>query len=387
MQSFESKEIMSIEKDLATRALKFARSIIWAGSTDLAANAYSLEDHAEVHNFILKLRHKIGKYPISPTSTIDSHAVQKVFNYFERSVESFKQYSLGNCGDLAMFALLYVLQNGPININAEIFQIIEGDHHFLVIGRDPKSDPKKPETWGKNAYICDPWANKVFQASTYREHLKGFKSRFPAEAPCLFVNPNHPERKPWPRYVNSTFPFEQNKKVYLRPIRLLNTYNLRQRDNKFYLSQLVRSYHQKLHTMLTNTMQLQTELTYTYHRLASDFEKNSKECGILAKKLSLASKATAKIKLLMTEKIPADHMERYWKVKPLLNDKMHNLMFYMNALNDHTKEEHLLILKKRSYFNFFYRKPIPLTKLGAAYQTLQSSVREARARWGMRVHG
>ena len=31
-----------------------------------------------------------------------------------------------------------------------------------------------PETWGKNAVICDPWSNKVYGAADYLKKLKNF---------------------------------------------------------------------------------------------------------------------------------------------------------------------------------------------------------------------
>ncbi|WP_228900134.1 hypothetical protein [Photorhabdus bodei] len=34
-------------------------------------------------------------------------------------------------------------------------------HCFVVVGRDPNSELSKPETWGSQAYVIDPWAATI----------------------------------------------------------------------------------------------------------------------------------------------------------------------------------------------------------------------------------
>lgn len=47
---------------------------------------------------------------------------------------------------------------------------------MLVIGRNPHSDPDDINTWGKNAVICDPWANRFYEANQFKlEHEHGNK--------------------------------------------------------------------------------------------------------------------------------------------------------------------------------------------------------------------
>ena len=74
---------------------------------------------------------------------------------------------------LLILALEYTLLNYP-NLIVEEFMIFNGDHEFLVIGRDLSSDFEKPETWGDNVYICDPWQNKVFLAGEYLSKVKNY---------------------------------------------------------------------------------------------------------------------------------------------------------------------------------------------------------------------
>jgi hypothetical protein len=100
-------------------------------------------------------------------------------NYEIKITESAKS-SLGNCAELTYQAFDFILNtNSDVN-NAEIYEIIgkknpmDGDHVFLVLNRDPNSDPSDPMTWGKNAIICDPWAKTVFPASEYLLKLKNY---------------------------------------------------------------------------------------------------------------------------------------------------------------------------------------------------------------------
>lgn len=49
---------------------------------------------------------------------------------------------------------------------------------MLVIGRNPCSKPDDIDTWGKNAVIYDPWANRFYEANQFKsehEHGKKFK--------------------------------------------------------------------------------------------------------------------------------------------------------------------------------------------------------------------
>lgn len=58
-------------------------------------------------------------------------------------------------------------------------EIVKLDHHvMLVIGRNPCSKPDDIDTWGKNAVIYDPWANRFYEANQFKsehEHGKKFK--------------------------------------------------------------------------------------------------------------------------------------------------------------------------------------------------------------------
>lgn len=78
---------------------------------------------------------------------------------------------IGTCEEFAFLSLKYLTHIAP-NKQGELFNILEGDHVFLVIGRDPKTDIKDFNTWNKNAVVCDAWSGEVFLASQINEKLK-----------------------------------------------------------------------------------------------------------------------------------------------------------------------------------------------------------------------
>lgn len=158
---------------IAKEACEYARSQILEGSTQLENNLYSPEKkrsllYAMSHVRAIsrdEFRH-IVKNDFFP-------GVNRAFLDFEIQISNCKKFSLGCCGELAQMALHYIAKEHP-QINAEQFRIAGGNHTFLVIGRDPKSDPSHPEAWNDETYICDPWLNKIYPANAYLTELKNY---------------------------------------------------------------------------------------------------------------------------------------------------------------------------------------------------------------------
>ena len=71
----------------------------------------------------------------------------------------------GNCGEQAAVAYLYLLNRGVSDL--DYMQRTNGDHAFVLVGRSKPSDSTKPETWGANSIVCDPWYGVVFPGSPY----------------------------------------------------------------------------------------------------------------------------------------------------------------------------------------------------------------------------
>lgn len=165
----------NINEEIAKEAMDYALIHIRMGCTQVTNNNLGDIYRASLNKGITDLR--AGSRYLKETMKLIP-ALNRSFDIsmmeFFSTIEMCKKYSLGNCYELAFMALDYMM-NLPTEINAEIFNIKGGDHVFLVIGRAEGSDPKDPMTWGKNAYFCDPWAQKVFAASNYLTELKNFQ--------------------------------------------------------------------------------------------------------------------------------------------------------------------------------------------------------------------
>jgi hypothetical protein len=79
------------------------------------------------------------------------------------------KYNVANCHGMCCACVVYAKNKG-INKRIEIFQI--DNHIFLLIGRNPKmSLPSSWERWGRDAIVCDPWAQSCYSASEIETQL------------------------------------------------------------------------------------------------------------------------------------------------------------------------------------------------------------------------
>lgn len=79
-----------------------------------------------------------------------------------------KQYSTGNCEELATMAFLTLLKNDyPGKIEFVAFRNV--DHVFVVLNRPDNTDPKNWKEWGKDTIILDPWIKRVFSAEEFAD--------------------------------------------------------------------------------------------------------------------------------------------------------------------------------------------------------------------------
>lgn len=100
------------------------------------------------------------------------------YEFIANRVKPFEDNHLANCEWYSYIALKLLVLRNDYRLNGEIYGIENGDHVFLVIGRDPNSDPDKPETWGPKAVICDAWAGNIFLATEINTKLTTYRSLF-----------------------------------------------------------------------------------------------------------------------------------------------------------------------------------------------------------------
>ncbi len=172
----EKKFTLEETLELARRAIAYAHRHIKIGSTQISNNQLTPEEFTS-------RRKAIGEESLQDDSFGIRQAVNTVKNplendldlaFFESVVMTSAKYSVGNCAEFAHFALDFVLRNADPAMIGELFYIINGDHKFLVLNREPGSEPEKPSTWGENAVICDVWANDAYQASDVMTKLNNY---------------------------------------------------------------------------------------------------------------------------------------------------------------------------------------------------------------------
>jgi hypothetical protein len=147
--------------ELAALAKEYARTQIVHGCTQIENNELPVEYFAALTKVMLdQLRPLLNEFRSDPLKLLP----KTIYDY-EKVISISSKYSLGNCSELAMQAMDYLLTlENADSINAEIIGIYggRGDHVFLVIGRELNSDLNDINSWGEHAVICDPWTNEVY---------------------------------------------------------------------------------------------------------------------------------------------------------------------------------------------------------------------------------
>ncbi|NDL00994.1 hypothetical protein [Photorhabdus bodei] len=89
------------------------------------------------------------------------------FNQLQSIAVRVAQAQAGCCTTLAYSAAAELMkhnQNDQQRIEVVAHRGAKGHsqtHCFVVVGRDPNSELSKPETWGSQAYVIDPWAATI----------------------------------------------------------------------------------------------------------------------------------------------------------------------------------------------------------------------------------
>lgn len=160
---------------LAQEACRYARMYIKKGHTQLETNDLSSEQffaiNLGIYGYLGANQEKglIGTRDAVILLTDEDYLTENKFlAEYDSYVFISAKYSLGNCGELAILALDFLLNLNTYSIHAELCVIAGGDHAFLLINREPTSNSLK------NAFICDPWANKIYPAEEYRDKLQNY---------------------------------------------------------------------------------------------------------------------------------------------------------------------------------------------------------------------
>ena len=165
---------------IANSAKEHVRAMLKNGSNAVPDARLSEAEALEMNTFVtlypvtkigvLAMENKIGnrKEVIGghPYLFVQMADVAKV------NAEVLKAFGYGHCGVQATAAYCFLQEMGlqiPIEICEVPYEGSANGHQLVVIGRRPDSDPNNMQTWGEDAVVCDPWANKVYPLSHYKE--------------------------------------------------------------------------------------------------------------------------------------------------------------------------------------------------------------------------
>lgn len=312
--SYHQKE-NSFEQ-VAKRACAYARTYILLGTTQLINNTYPLAKKRSLSKAVYDLRNACNE------NSLFLLEIDLAIKNFYQTIELCKKYSLGNCYELALMALDYVVHNAS-EVDAEVYQIKGGDHVFLVIGRPEKSHINKPETWGNEAYICDPWSNDVYPASQYLSKIKNYY-RVGDDAQI---------------YNNYTEDFNPSKHV-LSPLGRYNTSHIRSAQSDEHLKKMIKFFEEKSAYLLNAMNTLEEKLTDIAIRLLENYGDDNEKIAVICKMIQqLHSSAEA-----IRANINKDHEETdYIKFRVSLEKRLSkNVDAYSQAIKLDNEDKKVL---------------------------------------------
>ncbi|KTD45686.1 hypothetical protein Lrub_2483 [Legionella rubrilucens] len=348
----------------ARKACQYARRFVVKGATQSINNTYSSQQRVSLDSAISDLRGlSLAKDPYNLETDLSIHIFYKV-------TELCKKYSLGNCFELSLLSLEYLVMNEP-DVRAEVFTLSGGDHTFLVVGRNPASPLHSPETWGKNAFFCDPWANKVYPAHKYPIHLRNHYSTSylnNTKGDCL----NHTEK------------FDKTRHAFKRMDTLTTTY-LRTADTPLHKQQIKNLFEERAASIQHAIQSLVVNLQPIAQSVEEEHGPQDAKHVMIK---NLVSELTVQIDCITTiMKQDVDFKEPYLKVRMTLQDFLKELTvrYWKSMILSESNRNTLFTYRyplspKTLWMQFFHIPPKTaqqiMDRLEAAQNELQSHLHQ-----------
>lgn len=124
---------------VAAKAVEYVQSKLTVGASNID------NPHALAQARVVEARN----FTVGGTSELFGKA--KLFQIASSAVKS----HAGNCGEQAAVAFKYLYDLGIFPL--DYVSSTREDHAWLVIGRPSGTDIKRPEHWGDDWVVCDPW--------------------------------------------------------------------------------------------------------------------------------------------------------------------------------------------------------------------------------------
>ncbi|HAU1574335.1 TPA: hypothetical protein JBI85_11355 [Legionella pneumophila] len=145
----------------ALSAIKYVKSkLIYGSNTEQDSKKPNWEPGRIIH-----LRKEVHEQAVAYAR---SHNGKAGFDIISKLTHAaLLKYGFGNCGEQAQTAFCFLQSRRVAPL--DYCQTSIGEHCLIVIGRVSGSDPNDISTWGEEAVICDPWAEKAYPLSEFRE--------------------------------------------------------------------------------------------------------------------------------------------------------------------------------------------------------------------------
>jgi hypothetical protein len=148
----------------AQEAICYVKSKIHYGSnTEKDSKCPSWEPYR-----IFDLRREVMQQAVAYASKNNGKADFSIISVITK--RALKKFGFGNCGEQAQTAFVYLKKRGVFPLDFCITTL--GGHNVVILGRSKASDPNDISTWGANAVVCDPWAEKTYLLSEFQEMQK-----------------------------------------------------------------------------------------------------------------------------------------------------------------------------------------------------------------------
>ncbi|QRN04812.1 hypothetical protein GH742_13605 [Legionella sp. MW5194] len=331
----------------ARKACQYARRFVVKGATQGINNTYTSQQRVSLESAVSDLREcSLAKDPYNLETDLSIHIFYKV-------TELCKKFSLGNCFELSLLSLEYLVMNEP-DVRAEVFTLSGGDHTFLVVGRNPASQIHSPETWGKNAFFCDPWANKVYPAHKYPIHLRNHYSR-------TYLNNTTED------FLNHTEKFDKTRHVFKRMDTLTTTY-LRTADAPLHKQQIKSLFEQRATSIQHAIQSLIAALQPIAQSIEEEYGAQDAKHVMIKRLVSELTVQIDCITAIMKQGI--DFKESYLNVRMTLQDylKEHTIRYWKSMILSESDRNtlftyHYPLSPKTIWMQFFQIPPKTAAKV------------------------
>lgn len=159
---------LMIAKDI----IAYVKTAVPFSHNDQSRNAH-LTSHLSAEEFV-QMYENLDKTYLEYKDFTDLNDVNEDWKMLANSVEGIK---IGACLDFSIVGFAYGMEKLHLK-QVEIFEIVKGDHSFLVIGRDPQSKPHDYKNWGNSSVVCDPWAEICYPSNEISSKLYDYKGTY-----------------------------------------------------------------------------------------------------------------------------------------------------------------------------------------------------------------